>query len=211
MSNVTIFDIETAPASVERLERVMPEFEAPSNYKDADKIAASIKEQKARWIEKAALSPLTGQVLCIGVREPGGAITILDGGGDEARLLVEWRELVESSGYSRYFAGFNIYSFDLPFLIRRAWHFGIAPCVRSGLNLRRLENWIDLREVWQCGDKQAEGSLNAIAKFFGIGAKTGSGKDFPYLWGSDREAAADYLRNDLNLTHAIGVRMGVIS
>jgi hypothetical protein len=211
MSKSIIFDIETGPLSDEHLDRIAPEFEAPSNYKDEEKIAASIREQKVRWKEKAALSPLTGRVICIGVREAGGATIILDGDGDEARLLVAWRELVESYGHAGLFVGFNIFGFDLPFLVRRAWHYGIAPCVRSGLNLRRLENWTDLREVWQLGDRQAEGSLNAIARFFGIGAKSGSGKDFAALWGSDRAAATAYLQNDLNLTHAIGVRMGVIS
>ena len=69
---------------------------------------------------------------------------------------------------------------------------------------------IDLREVWQMGDRQAHGSLDAIAKHLGVGAKTGNGKDFAALWEKDRQTAIAYLENDLSITAAIANRMGVI-
>lgn len=208
-SHAIVFDCETAPLAADYLDMIAPEFEAPANYKDPEKIAANIAEQKARWADRAALSPLTGKVLCIGIRGADDSFTVMDGGGKEDALLKLWAEFVAANRGER-FVGFNIIGFDIPFLVRRAWRLGIMPCMSPGVNLRRLDEWIDLRDVWQMGDRQAEGSLDAIAKFFGIGAKTGNGKDFAALWESDKAAALAYLENDLNLTYAIGQRMGVI-
>lgn len=208
-TNTICFDIETGPLSAEYLDLITPEFSAPGNYKDEDKIAANIAEQKARWTDRAALSPLTGKVLCIGILHSEGSFHVIDGSGCESALLREFAEYV-SANEGKHFVGFNIKSFDVPFLIKRCWRLGASPFLRPGANLRYLDNWTDLRDIWQMGDKQAEGSLDAIAKFFGIGAKTGSGKDFAALWESDREAATAYLQNDLKLTHAVGQRMGVI-
>ena len=60
-----VFDIETGPLPIEHLEDMMPEFTAPSNWKDEAKIEAKIKEQQTKWFEKAALDARTGQVLAI--------------------------------------------------------------------------------------------------------------------------------------------------
>ena len=51
-------------------------------------------------------------------------------------------------------------------------------------------------------------SLDTIAKHLGVGAKNGSGADFAALWQSDRAKAADYLRNDLQLTARIAEALG---
>ncbi len=208
-SHYIVFDCETGPLPLDYLDMIAPEFEAPANYKDPDKIAASIAEQKLRWIDRAALSPMTGRVICIGIRDLDDSFVCMDGGGDEAELLRQWTALVQQYKGEQ-FVGFNIHGFDLPFLMRRSWRLGVKPCFRPGVDLRRLSDWTDLRTVWQMGDKQAEGSLDSIAKFFGIGEKGGSGKDFAGLWESDRDAAMEYLRNDIRLTHAIGEKMGVI-
>ena len=61
------------------------------------------------------------------------------------------------------------------------------------------------------GDRQARGSLDAIAKHLGIGAKTGSGADFAKLWQSDRAKAVEYLRNDIELTAKLAEVLGVLN
>jgi hypothetical protein len=68
---------------------------------------------------------------------------------------------------------------------------------------------VDLRDGWQLGDRQARGSLDSIAKHLGLGGKNGDGKAFAELWRSDREKAAAYLRNDLELTARIAGALGV--
>jgi len=104
--------------------------------------------------------------------------------------------------------GFNIFAFDLPFLIRRSWKYGIQP---QGVRKGRYwsDDLVDLRELWQMGNRQDHGSLDSIAKHFGVGAKNGNGKDFANLWAADKTKAIEYLRNDLNLVAAIAQRMGV--
>lgn len=208
-NHTLVFDCETGPLGGDYLNMVAPEFEAPSNYKDEFKIAAHIAEQKSKWIDQAALDPRTGKILVIGIRGLDGSFRAIDGGGDEATLLQEFSALVAANG-GKIFAGFNIKTFDIPFLVKRMWRLGVSPFLRPGASLRYLDNWIDLRDVWQMGDKQAGGSLDAIAKFFGIGAKTGHGKEFANLWKADRAAALAYLENDVQLTYDVGVRMGVI-
>ena len=56
-----------------------------------------------------------------------------------------------------------------------------------------------------------DGSLDTIAKHLGVGAKNGSGADFAALWQSDRAKAADYLRNDLQLTAQVAEALGVMA
>lgn len=208
-SHCIVWDAETAPLSDSYLDLICPEFSAPSNYKDEEKISQNIAEQKIKWKERAALSPLTGQVLCIGYKDLDGSLQVIDGGGDEKALLTQWCDLV-SLYKAETFVGFNTHLFDIPFLTKRCWRHGIKPFMRPGVNMRHLENWVDLRDVWQMGDRQAEGSLDAIAKFLGVGAKNGDGKDFHKLWQTDRDAAMLYLQNDLGLAHSIAEKLGVI-
>ncbi len=208
-SRCIVWDVETAPLPASYLDMIAPEFEAQSNLVDPVKIAASIAKKKAEWMDRAALDPTTGKVLAIGMIDLDGSRIILDGAGDEATLLTEW-EKITSRYKAECFVGFSVKSFDCPFLVKRAWKLGVKPFLRPGVNLRYLENWIDLRETWQMGDRQAHGSLDYISKFFGVGSKNGSGADFAALWSSDRPAAEAYLKNDLDLTLAIAMKMGVI-
>jgi predicted PolB exonuclease-like 3'-5' exonuclease len=207
-TDYTVFDIETAPAPVGELVAVMPEFTAPANYKDADKIARSIEEQKSKWIADAALSPLTGRIVCIGCMAPGNTTSILE--GTEQDVLKSFFDMIRfgSMGANGRFVGFNCHSFDLPFIVKRAWKHGLdIPALRQG---RYWANWIvDLREIWQMGDRMAAGSLGVIAQFMGLGKKSGDGAEFAKLYydTSTHEQALDYLRNDLKLTKAIAQRI----
>lgn len=222
-----IFDIETGPLPPDELAKMIPPFDPTEvkcgNIKDADKIAAKIAEAKATHerdsIERAALDPLTGQVLAIGIMSVDAGGETLDfcnntieilGDKDEAKTINEFWTLIQAEFGRLYpIVGFNINGFDLPFLIRRSWKHGIS--IPRGL--RRGRYWgdqvIDLREEWQCGDRMAKGSLDSIAKHFGVGAKNGDGKQFSELWATDRDKAIEYLANDLRLTAKVAQRMGI--
>lgn len=188
---------------------IAPQFEPPGNYKDPEKIAANLAEQKAKWKDRAALSPLTGKVLCIGIRDIDGSFCVIDGDGDEAELLSRWLSWVKRD-HTETFVGWNCFGFDLPFLVRRAWKLGVEPCLPPRANFRYLENWVDLREVWGFGDKWTEGGLDDVSLFLGAGTKNGDGKDFAKKWAEDRQAALLYLQNDIQLTYDVGLKMGVI-
>lgn len=120
-----IYDIETGARPESEIAQFMPEFAAPANYKDPEKIAAYVESAKRDWLDKAALSPLTGKVLCVGVIENGkpGVIAFDDESNTIGTFWSVW-------GYHRdprrEFVGFNTHHFDLPFLIRRSWALGVT-------------------------------------------------------------------------------------
>lgn len=208
MINPVYFDIETGPLPLTYLEATMPKFKAPANLKDPVKIAAAIEEKKKEYIEDAALDPLTGQILCIGVLDPLHGFQPLGLADDEAAMLrAFWRIANDALGNFDNLIGFNCNSFDLPFLVKRSWKHGIRP----PLILRNGRYWskdiIDLREVWQMGDKQAHGSLDTVSRFLGQAGKAGEGSQFAELWADNRDVALTYLKTDLLLTQALAERM----
>ena len=204
-----LFDIETSALSDAELDKVKPQFQAPANYKDVAKIAANIAEQEKEWKENAALSPITGRVLAFGYESLDFDIIADE---DEKTLLEQVWFLINSKlSASIKVVGFHIFGYDLPFLIKRSWSLGVTvPNIVGGWS-GRYWNWsediIDLRLVWQMGDRQAHGSLDDISKFFGGAGKTGSGKDFAALWQTDREKAVTYLKTDLALSKLLYERM----
>ena len=212
-----IFDVETAPLPEVELAALVPPFDPAEvrtgNLKDPDKIAAKLAEAEANhrrdFFDRAALDPLTGRVLVIGLLDQGG-IRILDE-EDEAELLRQfWNVCRGDMGRVNQMVGFNTHLFDLPFLIRRSW----KNRVSVPFGIRRGRYWademVDLRDAWQLGDRQARGSLDTIARHLGVGAKNGEGKEFANLWQSDRAKAGEYLRNDLELTAKIADVLGCL-
>ena len=222
--NTLIFDIETAALPEAELAALIPPFDPAEvktgNIKDPDKIAAKIAEAEANhrrdFFDKAALDPLTGRVLAVGLLtnvEFGMQTAEFRplGDEDEAALLREfWNVCRGEMGRINQMVGFNTHLFDLPFLIRRSWKHRIEV----PLGIRRGRYWgdqmVDLRDVWQLGDRQPRGSLDAIAKHLGVGAKNGEGAEFAHLWQNDRAKAVEYLRNDLALTAKIAEVLGVL-
>jgi len=181
------------------------------NIKDPAKAEAKIAEardkHRRQFFDRAALDPMTGQVLAIGYITPAGAQEIEI--GDENMLLTHfWGAARQHSGQINRLVGFNICLFDLPFLIRRSWHHGIP--IPVGVRNGRYwdKNIVDLRDTWQLGNRQAHGSLDAICKFLGLGEKLGDGKDFARLLVEDREQAVAYLKHDLELTRLLAQRLG---
>lgn len=196
-----VIDCETSPQ--EGVENLIEEPSAPSHYKDPAKIAAYIAGAKADLIEGAALSPFHGRILAIGClkREPwvNDEITIIHG-YDEKRNLTEFWEYYRKhreQGHSQDFVGFNSNSFDWPMLVKRSYANGIKP-PRLVDQRGYLLSWlIDLRPIWNMGDRQAKGTLGEICQSCKIGRKTGSGAEFAKTYAEDPAKALKYLENDL--------------
>lgn len=203
--NPIYFDIETAGLPANQLESVRPEFQAPSNYKDPKKIEGYIAEEEAEWIRRAALSALTGEVLAIGVLQDKGYVCLGINGESEKEIIEAFWYIFDNNFNS--FVGFNIRRFDLPFLTRRSFKLGIPV----PYTLREGRYWsmrmIDLMDQWVMGDYKDSISLDTLAKFLGVGAKTGTGQAFAGLWLASKEAGSDYIRNDLEITRACYERM----
>ncbi len=211
------FDIETGPLPETELAALVPPFDPAEvktgNLKDPDKIAAKLAEAEANhrrdFFEKAALDPLTGRVVAVGLLYPDSGEFVVIGHEDEAATLREFWEVTKGEmGRINQMVGFNSNAFDLPFLIRRSWRHRVAV----PFGIRRGRYWsdemVDLRDAWQLGDRQARGSLDTIAKHLGVGTKNGSGAEFAALWQTDRAKATEYLRNDLQLTARIADALG---
>lgn len=188
----------------------MPQFEPPANFRDPEKIAAAIATKRKEWLESCALDAMTCRVLAIGLLIEDTFVLIAEPATEAIMLHEFWDSVQGDGGQLHHLVGFNCCQFDLPVLIRRSWKLGVTV----PLGIRRGRYWgdniTDLRDVWQCGDRQAHGSLDTIAKHLGVGAKTGDGSDFGKLWQTNREQAVAYLRNDLVLTQAIAKKLGVL-
>jgi DNA polymerase elongation subunit (family B) len=202
------FDIETGPLpDAELLTQFDPLDVAIGNLKDPEKIRAKIDAARESFFEKAALDPLTGRVLAIGYLSERETTILAN--EDEESLLAEWWHVVRGRmGTTNHLVGFNSHSFDWPFLIRRSWKYGL-PVPDLRWKGRWVEQLIDLRDIWQLGDRQASGSLDKIARHLGLGGKNGDGALFYKLWATDRNAAMTYLRRDVELTAQVGERLGV--
>jgi hypothetical protein len=218
------FDIETEPLPRNQLVDLQPAPVAfdpyavkAGNIKDPVKLAEKIEACRiaheadqlravTEFYERAALSPVTGRVLAIGYRRAGcEGVEIIDH-LDEAKTLTEFWGLMADHTPSTP-CGFNCLDFDLPFLVRRSWlHEVRSPkWIREGMWWNR--GILDLRLIWTFGDKRGPGSLNDVAKFFGLPPKLGEGKDFSALFHTDKPKAIEYLTRDVNLLSELYYRM----
>jgi predicted PolB exonuclease-like 3'-5' exonuclease len=209
----TIIDIETAGLPIEQIDHLAPTFTAPSNYKDADKIAASIAEQRMEWFKRAALSPLTGKIVAIGYKVPNGQQVLHV--ANEIELLEEfWNDYEKHAEKQGQMIGHNILGFDIPFIIRRSWanKIRVPATVQNGryLNERRF---IDTMTAFQCGNRTEKfHSLDTVAKFMGFAGKTEAiGAQFAEILATDPKRALAYLAADLQAVENIAARMGLLS
>lgn len=222
------FDIETAPKPIEEIERIAPPFNPDDvkhgNMSDPEKIAQKIESERMAYLgdihKKAALSPIYGKVVAIGVRIDSKT-TLLDCFKNpiaypaETAGLIDFWSLVRSA---EQIVGFNTHHFDLPFLIKRSWELGVnvPDCiiVPEKYRGRRMFSTmsVDLAEIWQLGDPLSRTKLDNIAKFLGIKGKTGDhGAHFATLWTSndpaDRIKAKAYLEQDVALCEELHKRL----
>lgn len=190
------FDIETGALPREELDALAPEFKPAANLKDPEKVRASIEEKRQAYYESAALSPVTGEVLVIGL-DYGTTYQILgrDVFSEKGILEMFWDDVMRGDSM----CGFNIAYFDLPFLIRRSMKHGVKVPQVFDRYRKLTTQFTDLMHVWQCGVWDDRISLDRLAKFLGVGQKNGDGKDFSKLWHSDRAKAIEYLKKDLEL------------
>ena len=102
---------------------------------------------------------------------------------------------------------------DLPFITKRSWHHGLViPKNITGFGGHSCDTFIDLMVTsGQYGAYKEYIGLDALARFLGVGEKTGSGERFYKLWETDGETAIDYLVNDVRITAGCAKKMGVLS
>lgn len=118
---------------------------APSNYKDAEKIAEFCANKKAALqsefldklrtkIESTGLDGAFGQVFCIGWALDGGAVTTAYGMNEQAVLrdFAKMLRIPASELFTSTVIGHNVSAFDLRFLTQRYIVNGIKPPLAIG-------------------------------------------------------------------------------
>jgi hypothetical protein len=196
------------------------------NLKDEVKIAEKIeaarvqheenqRQRRARYeqdfLDEAALDAETGQILAIGYHAENGGQTNEFVAIEPEKYLLEqfWESYAWAKAVGLPMVGFNIFKFDLPYIIRRSWKHGLpVPKV-----LEKGRYWdsifVDLMAVWGCGNQQKYIGLDDVCTFFGLPGKNGDGAQFAKLLATDRAAAEAYLLNDIQQTLQVAIRMGV--
>lgn len=200
-----ILDIETTarPEAV----ALLPEPQAPGNWKDPEKIAVEVARKRAEQLAEAALDPDTGSIRAIGLlrcdpvtiagAERMCGILHTDNDVSEKDVIVwAWGIL---GGLADGIVGYNIAGFDWPFLLRRSMALGIKPTWLPRYARYQVGPWYDLMEIlygWQVNKYKG---LKTVAKLYGISNRCPdiSGGD---VAGMTDDQLAVYLENDLLMT-----------
>lgn len=215
MQNI-VFDLETVHLPTDQLQALLPVFDPESVKvgnlgpdKAAEKIEKARLEQFNRFMRNAALSAMTGRIVMLGIKDEDRIEIIQD---DEPAIIRHFFALFEKYiDKGTHWIGFNIASFDIPFLIRRAWFHRLKVPPYGIVRGRYLTGFFtDLLELWNASERTGPFtvSLDDLAHYFGVGAKTGNGADFGELLRYDAQKAKDYLVNDLEITWKIAEAMG---
>lgn len=104
----------------------LPVPTAPGNYKKPEAIEQYIREARTKQLEQMALSPLTGRVFCASFVCSDGTEPIVFRCGDETlfdeanvlRNTLQWLRKMQLAGDT--LITYNGYSFDLPYIFKRA-------------------------------------------------------------------------------------------
>ena len=196
-------DIETIPGET------MPsldEISAPDNYKDETKILAYKQDNQEQEYRKQALQSYAGRIICIGYAINDEDPKII--AGTEGAIIKEFDELLCKVQPTARYIGHNIKSFDLKFLQHRLWKYSGKHNLPSG---RYTDMVIDTMVAFGCLDWKDMTSLDNIAKFFGLGVKTGKGSDIYDMWKfGELEKIYDYCKNDVSVVREVAKKMRLI-
>jgi hypothetical protein len=206
-------DIETIRQPPENLIEIMPDDDAPSNYKDPVKIEAYKAAKREKWLEDAAKHADRGEIALVGIKHglEYSILTRTPGENGEYALIAEaWRRIRWLLDHGVVIVGFDLLRFDLPFMVRRSWalEIPVPPQIyqdREGPYYSRL--FVDLMREWQQGDRSAGISLERLAFHLGVPGKSGDGANFGAIYAEDPGEAAHYLEGDLDCTLACAKRM----
>jgi predicted PolB exonuclease-like 3'-5' exonuclease len=129
-------DIETVKNSnAEKYIEQFNRYEAPSNYKDKEKIEQYILNAKAKDLEQAGLHWWTGKIICIGCYDMLSNTEWFFYGDDEQKILVDFFTLLETNSYTN-IIGKSSSDFDIPFIIGRTLRHNIGlPTILRRTNL----------------------------------------------------------------------------
>lgn len=154
-------------------------------------------------IETTGLNPISDRITCISIfQETLQPISFY--GEDEAKLLKQF--FIAISGSEKLY-GFNIESFDIPFIIKRA----LINKVKFPNNWRTIK-FIDLKKIvngfWYSYEKYVKGTLNEWAKILSLEEKGSSGLEVIEAYEKmDWKTIVKHCEKDVILTNALYKRI----
>jgi hypothetical protein len=216
MKSYAVLHIETKPKSREEILKQMPAFEAPSNYKDAAKIAEYINKKQEAWMEDAAFNAATGELCGWSIwysdldptltPEEGGAhpfiTACLTDGTTERDLLIRlWDQL--TSCYPTFI--FRGRKFVAPFVSQRAATYKDVPSLFNMFAGPHQhfgyddDLFPDIESIWSCGGLKSVENLSEITSALGIEYTTAA--PGPFYRNLDNQALAKaWLENETQVT-----------
>lgn len=180
------------------------------------------REESDYWSEiqsKAALAAETATVCAIGYTNTSGTVAIdLDLEMTEEQIIRRfWSKVAacQQASPQRQVIGFNSNKFDIPFLVRRSWYLGVDVPRGVFTPTGYLSHvFIDLLDIWQCGNRRDYVSLDRVCRACGIPGKPDdcSGAFFHQMVSdeSTRGVAVKYLENDLAMTIGLARKFRVL-
>lgn len=198
MNQICFLDIESIPGETMP---TLDEISAPANYKDEAKIQAYKEANQVEAWKKQALNSMQGRIICIGYTIDDSPHMIT---GDESVIMHEFEsEMLELFYMNHYiFCGWNISTFDLPWLWRKSIQYNL-PKLRKIIPKDNRTEYIDLMKVW-ASDYKDYVSLDSCAKFLGIPHETEKGnKVFDWWQAGEIDKIADHCSKDILTTKEI--------
>jgi hypothetical protein len=208
-----VFDIETIPQDEAKLLALAPEFTAPANLKDPEKIAAAKERKRAEYLADAALNWKTAEAVLIGAGDETGIQSFT--ASSEKELVGNFLTLLgDALADGVAVGGHNVKGFDLPMLVNRARVHGLKIPMTLLWFWKGRPTWhesvFDTLELLSFGRSFEGNGVDDVARVFGLPPKLGQGRDFPLLWRADREAALAYNRRDVEIEIEIARMCGCI-
>jgi len=190
---VCTVDIETYGGSTKP---TIKDVSVPGNYTNPDTIKAYIDKTLPTLHNKQALNSVKGEIICIGLAIGEEPVEVLYRNLSEDELMKQFSTWLMDNGMDKVpvtWVGGNIEGFDLPWMAQRAWKYNLPLITKLIPAGRYDERIVDIIRLFSGTDYQTHHKVDDIAKFFGLGGKTGlPSEDVPqaYLDGRHEEIAA---------------------
>lgn len=208
-----IIDIETYRNvdNLPFLKYKMGDIQPPANYKDPEKIAQYKAEQTVKLYEKAALSPLTGKIILIGMySERASFLTTMPISLEldsyfmnEQAMLAKFWDILDNN--ADIIVSYNGKQFDMPFIYARSLLVGVKPTVAWNDLCNKYNNRIHIDLFQMLG----EGRLQEWAYLIGATNTLDSEGNMVGKWfeQGDYQSVIDHCHADLLNTFAVAEKV----
>lgn len=211
-------DIETLPANEEKHETLRFLHSKKKNKKNK-KDGCEDETDFEQYLLGTSFDGAFGRILCIAYAIDDGSIEVINGDGDEARMLEKFWEIIDSIStpsrnpqwpdYGVQFIGHNVMDFDLRFIYQRSIINKIKPAYE--LSFARYRNYpiYDTMKEWVKW-ANANVGLESLAMALGIPTpKDGiDGSQVYDFWKAGKtEEICEYCKKDVECTREVYRRM----